>query len=91
MATADKKNSPPAADASIEEVAAQLATENTALKARIKELEAVQQQKAEDEKVIGEKMARGLSRQQAITVIERQRKFDADKAAEKAKAEKLKS
>lgn len=42
----------------------------------IGEMQARQKQNAEDEKLIREKMNRGLNRNQAIAVIERQRKFN---------------
>lgn len=52
-------------------------------------LKEADKQRAADEKIIAEKMLRGLSRQQAIQVIQRQREFDAKKA-EAAKAAKAK-
>ncbi len=56
--------------------ASDLAAENASLKDRIAEFEAVKKQAADDEVIIGEKMARGLRREQAIAVIRRQRDFD---------------
>ena len=58
-----------------------LAAENAALKARVAELEAAAQQASADEVQIAAKMSRGLSRDQAIQVIARQRQFDAEKQA----------
>jgi hypothetical protein len=66
-----------------EPLAQQLAAANQT----IAEMKAQQQQNVADEKLIGEKMNRGLSRHQAIAVIERQRKFDLD-LEEKAKSAK---
>lgn len=51
----------------------------------IGEMQACQKRNAEDEKLIAEKMTRGLNRNQAIAVIERQRKFN--QALPKAKTE----
>jgi len=42
-------------------------------------LEAKDEQRIKDETLIVEKMSKGLTRDQAIAVIERQKKFDADK------------
>jgi hypothetical protein len=60
--------------------------ENAALKARIAELESAKTRIAADETLIAEKMARGLRREQASAVINRQREFDARKKSETAKA-----
>ena len=57
--------------------AGDLAAENAILKARIAQFEAVKKQAEADEVIIGEKMARGLRREQAIAVIKRQRDYDA--------------
>jgi predicted DNA-binding WGR domain protein len=56
--------------------AADLAAENAALKARIADYESAKAQNAADEKLISEKMAKGLRREQAAAVIKRQQKFD---------------
>ena len=56
-----------------------LAEENAALKARVAELEAAKKQAEADEIIIGEKMSKGLRREQAMAVIKRQRDFDAKK------------
>ena len=47
------------------------------LQTKVAELEAAKQQASADEKLIAEKQARGLTREQAIAVIQRQRAFDA--------------
>ena len=60
-----------------------LLAENKALTARITELEAAAKQHATDEEIIREKMGRGLSREQALQVITRQREFDVAKKAAK--------
>ena len=59
----------------------ELETENAELRRQIAERDEADRQRAADEPVIVEKMARGLSREQAISTIKRQRKFDADKTA----------
>jgi hypothetical protein len=51
--------------------------ENAALKARIAELESAKTRIAADEEKIAAKMAKGLRREQASAVIQRQREFDA--------------
>jgi hypothetical protein len=53
-----------------------LTAHNAELEAQLKEHETAEAQRAADEKIIVEKMAHGLSRQQAINVIHRQREFD---------------
>lgn len=53
-----------------------LADENAALKKRVAQLEDARQQADQDEVLIRDKMTKGLRREQAIAVIERQRKFD---------------
>jgi len=53
-----------------------LAAENAALKTRIAQFEAAKAQTDADEKLIVEKMTRGLRREQAAAVIGRQREFD---------------
>jgi len=82
---------------SLRNTVSSLAGENSRLNAQVKsladELEALKAadaQRAADEKLITEKMARGLSRAQAIEVIKRQRTFDAERAraAKEAKAKK---
>jgi hypothetical protein len=59
--------------------ATDLAAENANLKARIAQFEAAKKQADADEILIGEKMAKGLRREQAAAVIKRQREFDARK------------
>jgi hypothetical protein len=63
----------------------QLLAENAALKAQIAELEAkcveCQKQRTADDEIILAKMSRGLSREQALQVIARQREYDAAKKA----------
>jgi hypothetical protein len=56
-----------------------------ALQTRLDAFEKAEALRAADEKIIIEKMARGLSREQAVHVIQRQREFDA--AREKSKPE----
>lgn len=58
-----------------------LAAENAGLKARIAELESAKNKLDADELLIAEKMAKGLRREQARAVINRQREFDAKKPA----------
>jgi hypothetical protein len=53
-----------------------LAAENVALKARIAELESAKNRLDADEILITAKMAKGLRREQARAVINRQREFD---------------
>ena len=60
---------------------ASLQAENAALKEQIAGFEAANKQRAADERVIAEKMSHGLTRDQAIAVIKRQREFDAKKKA----------
>jgi hypothetical protein len=57
-----------------------LQAENAQLRARIVELEGQQKENAEVEKVVREKMGIGLSREQALAVIRRQKEHDAAKA-----------
>jgi len=59
-----------------------------ALQTRLDAFEKTEAQRAADEKIIIEKMARGLSREQAVHVIQRQREFDV--ARDKSKAESKK-
>lgn len=54
-----------------------------ALREQIAKYEKEDAQRKEDEKQINLKREHGLSREQAVSVIERQRQFDADKAAGK--------
>lgn len=61
----------------VEELQGQLAAANKTIAA----LKAEKTQRDADEKIIVEKMSRGLSREQAISVIKRQREHDAAKAA----------
>jgi hypothetical protein len=53
-----------------------LAAENAALKARIAQFESAKTQTDADEKLVLEKMTKGLRREQAIAVLQRQREFD---------------
>jgi hypothetical protein len=54
-----------------------LVAENAALKARLAGFEAAEKQVAADELLIREKMSRGLRREQARAVLQRQREYDA--------------
>jgi hypothetical protein len=65
--------------------ASDLAAENAALKAQLAGIEAAKKQADADEIVIREKMAKGLRREQAKAVIDRQRAFDAANPARKAR------
>jgi hypothetical protein len=67
---------------------ASVQAENAALKARIAEMESAKTQIAADEALIVAKMAKGLRREQARAVINRQREHDAflKKQAEEKKA-----
>jgi hypothetical protein len=56
-----------------------LAAENAALKARITAMEAAKSRLDGDEILIAAKMAKGLRREQARAVINRQREFDGRK------------
>ncbi len=56
-----------------------LAAENAALKARITAMEAAKSRLDGDEILIAAKMAKGLRREQARAVINRQREFEARK------------
>jgi hypothetical protein len=60
-----------------------LQSENTALRAQLLALQAVESQRLQDEDEIAKKTSVGLSRAQAIAVIKRQREFDAARAREK--------
>ena len=55
----------------------------TAAGQTIAEMQVRQRQIAADEKLIAEKMNRGLNRNQAIAVIERQRKFETEQTTTK--------
>lgn len=57
--------------------------------AEYEQLKAAQQRRTEDEPKITEKMAAGLTRDQAVQVIEFQRQTDEKIAADKAAAEKV--
>jgi hypothetical protein len=70
-------------DTTMTSAGADLAAENAALKARLAVFEAAQKQEAADEIVIKEKMSRGLRREQAKAVVQRQRDFDARKRSPK--------
>jgi regulator of protease activity HflC (stomatin/prohibitin superfamily) len=61
-----------------------LAAENTALKAKLAEIEAAKKQADADEVVIAKMMAKGLRREQAAAVLQRQREYDAQKERRKA-------
>ncbi|HLX70780.1 MAG TPA: hypothetical protein VKV04_14220 [Verrucomicrobiae bacterium] len=67
-----------------------LIARNAELEGRIDKYETAEAQRAADEKIIVEKMAHGLSRQQAINVIHRQRDFDAGQE-KKSKVQNRKS
>lgn len=56
---------------------AELRAENEALQKRIAELEAAKAEKSEEEKEIAIKVGKGLTRDQAISVIRRQKEHDA--------------
>jgi hypothetical protein len=60
-----------------------LAAENAELRRQLAERDERVAQLAADEAVIAQKLLRGLSREQAIGVIKRQRAFDAAKKAAK--------
>jgi hypothetical protein len=62
-----------------------LAAENAALKTRLAGFEAAEKQAAADELLIREKMSRGLRREQARAVLQRQRDYDARKQSSKNK------
>ncbi|HEX4119339.1 MAG TPA: hypothetical protein VH619_01830 [Verrucomicrobiae bacterium] len=53
-----------------------LAAENATLKARIAQFETAKVQIDADEKLVLEKMTKGLRREQAVMVLQRQREFD---------------
>ena len=55
-----------------------------ALKSKVDAAEKANAQRAEDEKEIGEKRAKGLTREQAIVVIERQKAWVISEAAKAA-------
>jgi hypothetical protein len=63
----------------------ELAAENAALRARIAGLEAAEKQAAADELLIREKMSKGLRREQARAVLQRQRDYDARKKSNGSK------
>ena len=63
---------------------------NAELRGQLEKYIKVEAQRAADEKIIAEKMARGLSRQQAVNVIRRQREFDTA-AKSKSQSSKPKS
>ncbi|HEX3717837.1 MAG TPA: hypothetical protein VH595_07700 [Verrucomicrobiae bacterium] len=63
-------------ESSTQTSAPDLAAENAALKARIAQFESAKTQTDADEQLILEKMTKGLRREQAIAVIQRQREFD---------------
>ena len=58
-----------------------LAAENAALKERLAAYEAAEKQSEADEVLIAEKMSKGLRREQARAVLQRQREYDARKKA----------
>lgn len=66
----------------------QIAEAVAALQKENAELKAAKAQASEDEKLIAEKMIHGLTRDQAISVIKRQREHDAAEAEAKKKAKK---
>src|SRR5579871_2718153 len=53
-----------------------LIARNAELEAEVEKYKSAETKRDADEKIIVEKMANGLSRQQAINVIRRQREFD---------------
>jgi hypothetical protein len=59
----------------------ELEAENLELRGRLAEHDRVEKEPAADDLIIAEKMACGLSREQAVAVIQRQRDFDGAKAA----------
>jgi hypothetical protein len=61
--------------------AQELESENAELRNRLAEHGRIEQERGADELLITKKMACGLTREQAVGVIERQRHFDANKAA----------
>lgn len=67
-----------------------LTAENADLRARLAKFETAEAQRAADEKIITEKMAHGLSRQQAINVIRRQREFNTTQEKSKVRNPKSK-
>lgn len=60
---------------------ARLTAENAALARQVAAFHAAQAQAGADEIIIQQKMSRGLSRDQAVAVIKRQRQHDAAEAA----------
>lgn len=87
------QSNPPNADSLI----AMLQSENAALKKQVADLTASKALQDADEKIIVEKMSKGLTRAQAVSVIQRQRAYDASDLGKlrakqfserKAKAEK---
>jgi hypothetical protein len=54
-----------------------LAAENAQLKAEMAEIAAAKEQATANDKIIVEKMAKGLRREQAAAVVQRQREHDA--------------
>ena len=56
-----------------------LAAENAALRSRLAVFEAAKKQAAADEVLIAEKMSKGLRREQARAVLQRQRDYEARK------------
>ena len=63
-----------------------LLAQNAALQSRLAVYEAREKQQLADETLISEKMRAGLRRNQAITVIKRQREYDASQKVKTAKA-----
>jgi hypothetical protein len=59
----------------------ELEAENAELRRQLAERDERDRQAAADEAIIAQKLLRGLSREQAIGVIKRQRAFDAAKKA----------
>ena len=72
------------AKASDEQIVAAVQT----LQSRLDAFEKTEAQRAADEKIIIEKMARGLSREQAVHVIQRQREFEAGREKSKVQGPK---
>lgn len=76
-----KSPEPPRAETTAEKIA-RLESENAAMRGRITEFDQAEREKAEREKIIEQKMQAGLTREQAIAVIKRQKLVDAALEAE---------
>jgi len=60
-----------------EQIIARLTADNKALAAKVAVYEAAEAERTKEEQVIAEKIAAGLTREQAIAVIKRQKEHDA--------------